>query len=89
MFPTLLQSLVEVYNFARGLFRRKCSLNECVVLYFSEINRFLEHFEANTYVIMRNVLVFRRVRIVMHSAHLLCHVLLPTCISVALTGLIY
>jgi len=37
MFPTPLQSLAELYSSARGLFRRKCSLNYCTILYFSEI----------------------------------------------------
>jgi hypothetical protein len=32
-----LHSLEEVYSCTRGLFWRKCSLNDCTVLYFSEI----------------------------------------------------
>ena len=31
-----------------GIFWRKCSLNGCTVLYFSEIRWFHEHFEATT-----------------------------------------
>ena len=37
MFPTPSQSLTEVYSCTMELFRRKCSLDEYAVLYFSEI----------------------------------------------------
>ena len=37
MFPTSLQSLAEVYICTRGLSWRKCSLNDCTVLYFPEM----------------------------------------------------
>ena len=49
MFPTPLQLLVEVHSCTRGLFWRKCNLNDCSVLYFSEIKWFQKHFEAVTY----------------------------------------
>jgi hypothetical protein len=45
MFPTPLQSLAEVYSCTRGLFWRKCSLND---LHFSEIKWFREHITATT-----------------------------------------
>jgi len=49
MFPTPLQSLAEVYSCKRGLLWRKCSLNDCTILYFSGIKRFREHIETTTY----------------------------------------
>ena len=49
MFPTRVQSLAELYSCTWGLFWRKFSLNDCTVLYFAEIKRFREHFEATTY----------------------------------------
>ena len=49
MFPTTLQLLVEVQSCTRGIFWRKCSLNDCSVLYFSDIKWFQKHFEAATY----------------------------------------
>ena len=52
MFPTPLQSLAEVYICTMELFWRKCSLNGCDVLYFSEIKWFRDHFEATTYIYM-------------------------------------
>ena len=44
MFPTPLQPLTEMYSCTRGIIWRKCSLNNCTVLYFSEIKWFREHF---------------------------------------------
>jgi hypothetical protein len=49
MFPAPLQSLVEVYSSTRGPFWRKCSSNDCAVLYFSEMKWCRDHFEAATY----------------------------------------
>jgi hypothetical protein len=49
MFPTTLKSLAEVYICTRGLFWRKGSLNDCTVLYFSEIKWFREHCVATAY----------------------------------------
>jgi len=49
MFTTILKSLIELYICTRGLFWRKCSLNNFTVLYFSEIKWFWEHFEATAY----------------------------------------
>jgi hypothetical protein len=43
MFP--IHWLPEMYNCARGLFWRKFSLNDCNVLYLSEIKWFQEYFE--------------------------------------------
>jgi hypothetical protein len=40
--------LPEVCSSIRGLFWRKCSVNDCTVLYFSERKWLLEHFEATT-----------------------------------------
>jgi hypothetical protein len=36
-FPTLSKWLAGVYNCTEGLFRRKCSLNDCIVVYLSDI----------------------------------------------------
>jgi len=55
-FPTSLQSLAEVRSCKRGLFSRKHSLNNGAVLYFSEIKRFRELFEAATYFVEYNFL---------------------------------
>ena len=41
MLPTILESPVEEYSCKWGLFWRKCSLNGCTVLHFSEIKWFL------------------------------------------------
>jgi transposase len=49
MFPPPLQSLAEVYSCTKGLFWRKGSLNDCTVLYFSEIKWFREHSEVNAH----------------------------------------
>ena len=49
MLPVPLQPLSEVYSCTRGLFLRNCSLNDCIVLYVSEIKRFREYFEAITH----------------------------------------
>ena len=49
MFPTTLESPAEQYSCKWGLFLRKCSLNCCTVLHFSEIKWFLEHFESTMY----------------------------------------
>jgi hypothetical protein len=49
MFPPLLHSLTEVYSCTRWLFGRKCSLNDCILLYFSEIKWFRKYFKAITY----------------------------------------
>ena len=49
MFPALSQWLAEVYSSTRRLFWRNCSLINCIILYFSEINLFRGHFEATTY----------------------------------------
>jgi hypothetical protein len=38
IFPTPLQLLAEVCSCIRGLFQRKCSLNDCTVFCFSEIS---------------------------------------------------
>jgi len=38
----------KVYSYTRGIFWRKCSLNDYTVLYFTEIKWFREHFEAIT-----------------------------------------
>jgi len=46
MFQTPLQWLAEVYGCIRGLFWRKCRLNNYNVLYFSEIKCFQELFET-------------------------------------------
>jgi len=48
MFPTLLQSLAEVYSCRRGLFWRKSSLNYGTIWYFSEIKWIRERFDATT-----------------------------------------
>ena len=37
-FPTPLQSLAEMYSCQTGLFWRLCILNDCISLYFSDIN---------------------------------------------------
>lgn len=42
--------LAEVYNCTRGSFWRKCTFNDCNILYFSKIKWFWEHFEATTYI---------------------------------------
>ena len=55
MFPTPLQSLAEVYSYTRGLSWKKYSLNDFIVLHFSEIKLFREHFGATTYVGLKNV----------------------------------
>jgi len=55
IFTTPSQSLAEFYSCKRGLFWRICSLNDCTVLYFSEIKWFREHFEATTYILHRDV----------------------------------
>ena len=47
----------EVYIYKRGLFRRKCGLNDCTVLYFIEIKLFRKYFEATAYY----VILFARV----------------------------
>jgi hypothetical protein len=47
MFPTHLKSLEEVYSCTSW---RTCGLNNCRVLYFSEIKLFREHFEATTHI---------------------------------------
>jgi hypothetical protein len=57
MFPTPWQSLAEVYSSQMGLFCRKCDLNDCTVLYSSEIQWFLEHFEETTHVSRMNIIV--------------------------------
>jgi hypothetical protein len=44
LLPTPLLSLT------RGLLWRKYSINDCTVLYFSELKRFRENFEATTYI---------------------------------------
>ena len=46
MFSTFLQSMEEVCSCKRGLLLGKCSLNDCTLLYFSEIKWFRIHFEA-------------------------------------------
>ena len=50
MFPTPLQSLLEVYCCTRGLFWKICRLSDCTVLCFSEIQWFREQFEATRHV---------------------------------------
>jgi hypothetical protein len=42
--------LAEVYNCTRGSFWRKCTLNDCSILYFSGAKWFQEHFKATTYI---------------------------------------
>ena len=49
-FSTRIQSLAEVYSRTRGLVWRKCRLNDCNVLYLSEIKWFREYFEGTTYI---------------------------------------
>jgi hypothetical protein len=49
MSPKPLQTLAEVPSCVTGLFWRKCSLNDCRVLYVSEIKWFRKHFEATAY----------------------------------------
>ena len=51
-----LQSLSEVRNCTRGLFLRQCSLICCIVLYFSKIKWFREHFEATIHMPLSLVL---------------------------------
>ena len=46
---TSLQSLAEVCSCTKGLFWRKCNLNNCVILYFSDIKLFQEHLRASKY----------------------------------------
>ena len=46
MSATRLQSLAEVYSCTRRLLGKKCSLNGCTVLYFSEIKWFGVCFET-------------------------------------------
>jgi hypothetical protein len=53
MFPTSLQSLAEVFSCTRGLLWNICSLNDCIVLYFSEIKWFQGHSKATTYMNIR------------------------------------
>ena len=52
MFPTLLQSLAENIDTPGGYSEENVSLNDCTVLYFSQIERFCEHSEATTYCIV-------------------------------------
>jgi len=49
MFPTSLPSLVEVYSCWGEIMWKKYNLNDCTVVYFSEIQWFQEHFESTTY----------------------------------------
>ena len=49
MLPTPLQSLAEAYSCTMGLFWRKYSLNDCIILYLSDIKWFQEHSEATAY----------------------------------------
>jgi hypothetical protein len=46
--PYTLHSLEEVYSCTRGLFWRTCSLNDCTVLYFSEIKWLREYFGSTS-----------------------------------------
>jgi hypothetical protein len=65
MFPTLSQWLAEIYICTRRLFWRNCSLIDCIVLYFSEINWFRGYFEATTYnsqVLLTHIPCFRLIR---------------------------
>ena len=55
MFQTPFQLLAEMYSCTRGLFWRKCSLNDCTVSYFSEIKWSRENFKATTYSKDRNI----------------------------------
>jgi len=50
MFPATLQSLSEVYSCKTGLFRRKSRLNDCIIVYFSELKCLLEDFESTTFI---------------------------------------
>jgi hypothetical protein len=50
VYPTPVLSLAEVYICTMGLLLRKCSFNDCTVLYFSEKKWFQEHFEFTTYI---------------------------------------
>ena len=52
MFPTPLHPLTEVYSCTRGLFGRKCGLNDCTDSYISEIKWFWEHFEVIAYFVI-------------------------------------
>jgi hypothetical protein len=60
-FPTPLQSLVEVYGCTRGLLGKKRSLNDCIVMYFSEIKWFQEHLEATTYYLCSMVMTTKNI----------------------------
>ena len=42
-------SIFTVHSYTRRLLWRKCSLNDCTVLYYSELKWFWEHFDAATY----------------------------------------
>jgi len=61
MFPMPLQLLAEVYSCTKGLFWRKCSLNDCTVLCSSKIKWSWEHFEDTMYVnfILCVILIFQ------------------------------
>ena len=50
MFPAKLQSLSEVYSCKTGLFRRKYRLNDCSIVYFSELKCLREQFESTTFI---------------------------------------
>ena len=43
-----------MYSCTRELFWRKCSLNDCTVLYFPELKCFREIFEATTHIVVRD-----------------------------------
>jgi hypothetical protein len=49
MLATTWKSLAEVCCCTRGLFWRKCSLNDCTFLYFTKLKRLREHLEATIY----------------------------------------
>jgi hypothetical protein len=55
-----LQSLAEVCSFTRELFWRSCSLNDCAVLYFSEMKWFQEHFKATVYNFLKTNTMIQR-----------------------------
>ena len=79
MFPIPLQSLTEVYGCTRGLFGSKCSLNDCTVMYFSEIKWFQEHFEVTMYYLCSMVMKIIR-NIYLPTVFMTC------CVTQFLTG---
>ena len=54
-----LRLLTELYASKRGLFWRKCSLNDNTLLCFSETKRFREYFEASTQTYIHIIYTFQ------------------------------